>query len=742
MKIFVSSDAQVDEALRLLGNDSILSADCETSGLDPYTCKLWSVQLGNSQDTDILFPWNALSEESREKVRRFCDGKQLVAHNAKFDMKFLICNGFDIRDVYCTQEIERVLYAGKYFTFKLKDLMHRYFQVEMSKEERAVFYNEDRTQKSEFELRTEELGQWGAWSDELIDYALMDIQYLLEIKSQQEQKAKELGMENVVWLETKLVSVTAKMELRGVWLDEELVKPFADMVILKRDTLERKVMGQLEEAYRLAWQKEYARRMKLYTNWQQGHQKVVAESNKMRDPLDKRRKTQEALDMVAKSEKKKPYANAPKQEDPFNINSYGKLKMALIEATGFPIPNTTKDWLEENFDIHPALEELVEYRKFMKLAQFTELVGDINEITGYIHANFHQNGTKTGRYSCSKPNLQQIPVRTEEGKLFRTMFKAPKGMKLVGADFEGIELVILAFLAREMGLIQAINEGKDVHCYTMSKFLGCSYEIIKLAKDKKPLTEEQEQELQQARNIFDIRFSMPDLQKQDTLISWVAKLRDYTKTMTYGVVYGLSPYGLSAKFHCEFKEAEAFIKLVFSDTYSAIKTYLEESGNKGLQEGYNSTLLGRRRWFSKPRMKSYEEIEKEVIKQLNKEKRLWDSVDEDEWSALVAQAIKDAEKELRGKINAIKRMSANSAIQGLSADITKLSMVLFEKEFDGGNEYGLNLSVHDELWALVKEEDAERAKEVMERSMKRAGNKFLPNMRIGAEAKIEDAWIK
>jgi DNA polymerase I-like protein with 3'-5' exonuclease and polymerase domains len=736
-KLFVSSDSFVDEALELLGDgygaEKLIKLDTETSGLNPFKDKLWSVQLGNFTDVNVLFPFNALNKESRGKVEKFMADKTAIAHNAKFDYKFLKMAGFNIPNVYCTKESERVLWCGKYFTFSLKDLLFRRYQIEMSKEARTQFYD------GTFQRMIDELGDWGAWSDELIEYALEDIVYLDQLYLDQTDESNKMGLQNVVWLENKEVIVTANLELRGVWLDAEEVKKFASEISLKRDEQAFSLNKELRSAWEIAWQKEYAKRIHLWDAWNVEHKRIVEETRRMKDPENKRKKTSEALELVEQSNKNKPFSAKPKQEKEFNPNSSTQLREALSHIVGFPVESTKNEWLEENVDLHPVLETLMEHRKYTKLAQFATIIDQIEELTGRIHAYFDQLGTKTGRYTCSNPNLQQIPVRSKEGAAFRALFKAMKGRKLVGADFAGIELVILAGLSGEKLLIEAINKGWDVHCFTMSLFLKCPYELIKLAKDKLPLSDKQTNELLAAREGFERQFQMPELGKQETLYDWVKKLRDYTKTMTYGVVYGLSEYGLSNKFHCSFDDAKAFIELIFS-YYTAIRLYLAESGLNGLQQGYNSTLLGRRRWFIPPRKKNYAEIEALVISKLKKQKRLWDSVTDEEWEGLIEEETRLAEREFNAKINRIKRMSANAAIQGLSADITKLAMYIFERDYKG--EGGLILTVHDELWAEVPEEEASRASECLKTSMTYAAKKFLPEMRIDVDPVISDFWVK
>lgn len=733
-KIFIEKDSEVPEALALL-TDEVISLDTETNGLDPHSAIMWSVQLGTRADS-ILFPYSGLSETSKALLRKFTADKTLIAHNAKFDYKMLKANGFEVNKVYCTQEIEKTMFAGKYFTSGLKDVLHRRFQITMDKAIRDDFWN------GVFAERVREFGHIEAWSDDYIEYALDDIIYLHEILDAQAEDARQLGLDNVNWLENNLVPVVGDIELRGVWLDDKATKKFQSKVALRRDELRIDLFGQLEKSFNIRWQREYKRRMDLWDKWQAEHREVVKASNSLRDPNDKRRKTKEALDMVEASNKLRPFSAIPKAENTFSPTSPPKLQMALSELTGLSITTTNKEWLEENIDLHPAIAQLVEFRKFEKLVQFCELMEDINPVTGRIHASFHQNGTKSGRFSCSDPNLQQIPARSDEAKEFRALFKAEIGEKFVGADLAGIELVILAYFSGETTLLDAINTGKDVHCFTMSQFLSASYATLLKAKGGKELSKEEEEELKSARAGFESSFAMPELMKKPNLVSWVKTLRDYTKTMTYGAVYGLTPFGLSVKFHCTYEVAEKFLKLLFT-AYPNLKVFLKNEEELGFERKYAVNPLGRRRWFSPPRMKTYAEIEKEVMKDLDKQKRLWDSVTDQEWSDLMQAAVKASNKEYAGKIGYIKRQAGNFFPQSLCAEMVKLAMVKFDRDFRTGDESeGLILTVHDELWAKCKAENAERCKEVLEASMTYAVAKFMPEVVTKVDAVISDYWVK
>lgn len=730
-KIFVDSDKALDEAIKILDSFPILSGDTETSGLDPYTCNLWSLQLGTPNDF-FLIPFGILDEDSKAKLNKLFLGKLVIFHNAKFDIKFLLKNGITINKVWCTHEVERILFAGKYFTFGLADLIFRYFQIDMNKEIREDFFN------GIFENIVKSEGILNAWKDEYINYALEDIQYLHEIYGEQVKIAKDLGLYELSKLESRLSIEVAKMELRGVWIDNKALKKFQKQVNIRRDELENEVLSKLEESYEIFWRKEYAKRIVLWDAWKIEHEEVK-KANNQRDPNNSRKKAQEAKDAIAESFKKRPYNVQPVFESKFNPKSPIKLKEALIEATKFPISTTRKEWLEENIDLHPVINDLVEFRKFEKLSQFCEIVSTVNPVTKRIHADFQQNGTRAGRFSCANPNLQQIPAKTDEAKEFRSLFKAEKGNVFVGADYAGIELVILAQYSKEYELIDAINLGKDLHCFSMSKFIGCDYDILIKLKNDDNLTKNELKRFLEARENFETFFNMPSLKEILNNSEWVNKFRDYVKTLTYGLVYGLSAFGLSQKFHCEFTVADRFINKFFS-VYPKLGKFLNNLGKLGYTRKYAINPVGRRRWFSLPKRKTLSEIEKSVIANLDREKRLWDSVTDEEWTKLMNEAIKNAEKEYQGKINSIKRQAGNFFPQSLCAEMVKQAMVEFGDVWTGNG--GLILTIHDELIGEFNKADADEAKKVLENVMSKSAKQFLPDIDITVEAKIMEVWEK
>jgi len=734
-KVFVDSDTKFNNAIKDLSKYQVLSGDTETEGFDPYTKELWSIQLG-TPDSAYLFPVGYLKKQHKERLAKLIESVTIIFHNAKFDAKFLRLNGFPVTSVWCTHEAERIIYAGKYFNFSLKDLMKRYFNIEMSKVEREDFYN------GEFRARVKKHGYIKAWTPELIEYALNDITNLHRIMERQQKISVEYGLEYILDIECRLVLAIEAMELRGVWLDKRAVKKFESKVNVRLKELELSVSQQLEKSYGIRYMREHSEKMKLWDAWKVEHEKIKLANNE-RDPENKRRKLQSSKDAIEKSNEKKPFASPPKSEYEFNIGSHKQLKMALEEHLGMPLSTTNKEWMEDSINLHPMIAELLEWRKYQKLGQFCQMIDEINPVTGMIHADFKQNGTQSGRQSCANPNLQQIPSKTDEAKQFRALFKARKGYSFVGADYAGIELVIIANYSNETILIDSINRGDDIHCFTMSHMMSCPYDILVKLKKKQMLNEEDLEVFRKARKKFESLFYMPELIMKDSHIDWVNTFRDYVKTLSYGLVYGLTAFGLSKKFHCEYMVAESFINNFFG-VYRNIKRFLNKIEEESYQRRYALNPLGRRRWFSYPRRSSIEDIEKKVMKKLDEEKRLWDSVPDTEWNMLMDEAVKQDEKEFQGKIRSIKRQAGNFFPQSLCAEMIKISTTLFHEEWSKvkSRKTGLILSVHDELIGEFKESEVDKAKQLLEKIMTESAKRFLDKTKVNVEAKVMNVWEK
>ncbi|MBA7660814.1 DNA polymerase I [subsurface metagenome] len=315
----------------------------------------------------------------------------------------------------------------------------------------------------------------------------------------------------------------------------------------------------------------------------------------------------------------------------FNINSPRQLGSVLFEELKLPIRkrkgnySTAAPVLEELRGTHPVIEFILDYRQLAKLKStyIDALPSLINHKTGRVHTSFNQTRTATGRLSSSDPNLQNIPVRGELGKQIRQAFIAPPGSSLLTGDYSQIDLRALAHLSQDQGLLDAFKQDEDIHAATATRLFGVDASQV------------------------------------------TADMRRVAKTVNFGVIYGMSGYGLEQATELSREEAAQFITSYF-EKYSGVKQYLESTKQQARDTGYVQTLLGRRR----------------SILEINSDNR----------------QVREA----------AERMAINMPVQGTSADIIKVAMVKLYREMNKRQlKSKMLLQVHDELLFEVPEEELE-----------------------------------
>ena len=346
----------------------------------------------------------------------------------------------------------------------------------------------------------------------------------------------------------------------------------------------------------------------------------------------------------------------------FNINSTKQLGKVLFEDLKLPVQKKKKSGYSTDVEVleklrgeHPVIEELLAYRQIMKLnSTFVEgLLPYINEKTNRIHSYFHQTVTATGRISSAEPNLQNIPTRFESGKNLRKVFKPKEGCIFIDADYSQIELRVFAHIAQDDNMIQAFKDGNDIHSEVASKVF------------EKPLDEVTKKE------------------------------RTKAKAVNFGIVYGISDFGLGEQLNIDKKEAKEYIVQYF-EKYPKIKEYMEKIDEIAKEQGYVSTIFGRRRYI--PELKS----ESFLVRQFG------------------------------------SRAALNMPIQGTAADIMKLAMIEVNKKIEEkGLKSRLVLQVHDELLLEVPIEEKEEAIKLLKDSMENIIELSLP---LVAEVTSADSW--
>ncbi len=325
----------------------------------------------------------------------------------------------------------------------------------------------------------------------------------------------------------------------------------------------------------------------------------------------------------------------------FNINSTQQLGKLLFDELGLPPVKKTKTGYSTNAEVleklrgkHPIIEQILEYRQLTKLrSTYVEGLSKVIGPDGRIHTSFQNTVTATGRLSSVEPNLQNIPVRTELGAKLREMFAAPAGKVLVDADYSQIELRLLAHMADDSAMIDGFNSGEDIHTITASQVFGVALEEVTPA------------------------------------------MRRSAKAVNFGIVYGISPFSLSQDIHVSVAEAKEYMDKYFAH-YAGVREYMTKVVERAKEEGYVSTLMGRRRWV--PELKS---------------------------SNFNTRSFGE-------------RVALNAPIQGTAADIIKLAMIRVRDRLRAeGLESKLVLQVHDELIVECPEEEAQRVCELVREEM-------------------------
>jgi DNA polymerase-1 len=315
---------------------------------------------------------------------------------------------------------------------------------------------------------------------------------------------------------------------------------------------------------------------------------------------------------------------------PFNLDSPKQLQVILYEKAQIPVlrktptgqPSTAEDVLEELADVHPLPRLILEYRSTAKLrSTYTEkLPEQVNERTGRVHTSYHQAVAQTGRLSSTDPNLQNIPIRTPEGRRIRQAFVAPPGCVLLAADYSQIELRIMAHLSGDAGLLRAFAEERDVHQATAAEVFGVPLEAV------------------------------------------TADQRRSAKAINFGLIYGMSAFGLARQLGVERGAAQRYVDLYF-DRYPGVKRYMDETRARARDTGFVETVFGRRLYLPEIRSRN---------------------------RALQQYA---------------ERSAINAPMQGTAADIIKLAMIAVDHwcEHDSAGDARLIMQVHDELVLEVRE---------------------------------------
>jgi DNA polymerase-1 len=351
----------------------------------------------------------------------------------------------------------------------------------------------------------------------------------------------------------------------------------------------------------------------------------------------------------------------------FNVNSTQQLSDVLFKTLGLEPPDRGNKTASGHYSTsagvldllkgkHPVVDWVLEHRELSKLKStyLDALPQAVDAKTGRVHTSYSQVGAVTGRLSSNNPNLQNIPIRTETGRKVRNGFIAGRGNLLLSVDYSQIELRIVAHMAQDEGMLAAFRAGEDIHATTAAAIYGVSPEAV------------------------------------------TKEMRRHAKAINFGLIYGMSAFGLTRSTDLTLAEAETFVKTYF-EKFPGVKKYLDGIRRKAAEQGYVETLLGRRRYF--PALQGRQNVQMK-----NREER---------------EAI-------------------NAPIQGTAADIMKIAMIKIPPALEAaGLKAKMLLQVHDELVLECPKVELEETARVVQETMANAYKLDIP---LSTEARYGANW--
>ena len=575
----VDNESKIDELIQLLLTNKIFSLDTETTGTEPITAKLVGMSFSNRENEAYYVPVPAKDEEAQKIVNKF----KSILENEDYTKV-----GQNIKYDMMVLQNYGVEIKGPLF-----DTMIAHYVIQPETRHGMDYLAEIYLNYATIKIE-ELIGPKGKNQKNMRDlppeavykYACEDADVTLKLKNILEQELKKNGAEELFYgIEMPLVPVLAYMERNGVRIDTHALKQTSEHFTRQMNEIEK-------EIYQLA-----------------GMEFNISSPKQVGEVLFDR------LKIVEKAKKTKS-------------GQY----------------STSEEVLENLRGKHPVVAKILEHRGIKKLLStyIDALPQLINPETGKIHTSFNQTITATGRLSSSNPNLQNIPIRDENGKEIRKAFIPDDGCLFFSADYSQIELRIMAHLSNDRNMIHAFQSGDDIHAATAAK-------IYKT--DIGNITREQ---------------------------------RSKAKTANFGIIYGISVFGLAERMNVERKEAKELIDGYF-ETYPQVKDYMAHSIEAAREKGYVETIFHRKRFL--PDINSHNAV-------------------------------------VRGYA---ERNAINAPIQGSAADIIKVAMARIYQCFRQENlRSTMILQVHDELNFNVWPEEKERVEEIVIREMENAYKMQVP----------------
>ena len=569
----IDNEEKRKEFLQIIKTKEFFSLDTETTGTDPITAELVGMSFSFAKNQAFYVPVPADRQEAEKIVKEF---KELLENPKTLKVGQNIKYDMTVLSNYGV-EVQGPMFDTMIAHYVLQpELRHNMdYLAEIYLHYQTIHIEELIGSKGKNQGNMRDLSP-----EAVCNYACEDADITLQLKEVLEKELKENGAERLFYdIEMPLVPVLAYMERNGVCVDTEALKETSRHFTAR--------MKQIEEEV---------------------HQMAGMEFN----------------------------ISSPKQVGEVLFDKLKITDKAKKTKTGQYV--TSEEVLESLKNKHQIVEKILDYRGLKKLLStyIDALPQLINPRTGKIHTSFNQTVTATGRLSSSNPNLQNIPIRNEDGKEIRKAFIPEEGCEFFSADYSQIELRIMAHLSGDKNMIEAFQEGDDIHASTASK-------VYKIGLDE--VTREQ---------------------------------RSKAKTANFGIIYGISVFGLAERMNVPRSEAKELIEGYFQ-TYPQVKEYMDMSIAKARENGYIETIFGRKRFL--PDISSHNAV-------------------------------------VRGYA---ERNAINAPIQGSAADIIKVAMINIYRRFKAEDiRSKMILQVHDELNFSVYPEEKEKVQHIVIEEMEKA----------------------
>lgn len=634
--IYIDNDREAQKAVDYLSTFDRLGYDTETTGLEivKNKVKLLLMQLGTEEVAYLFDP----RKMDAQILKEILESKSIlkILHNAKYDYQSTKYDtGIVLRNVFDTMLSYRLLTSGL-----IEDGQGGYVPAGFRDKNKKIF-----PYKSLNFLCQKYLG---ITLDKEVRKSFTDNQYTKEYtKKQLEYAAKDVIVLHPL-CDILSEALTTEELIDTALLEFEFVRAAAEM-----------------ELNGVHINKE---------KWRH----IIASAKKEADGLKDTIAT-----MVAPLSDQNTLFGA----STVNIKSQPQL-LDIFQKLGYDLESTDEKVLKTCK--HPLASFILEFRAYEKLiSTYGEaILKKIDRDTGRLHYTLHQLGADTGRLSSEKPNIQNIPQDREDQEVkisFRECFEAEPGNSILTADYSQCELRILAELSQDRKFLEIFQRGDDLHIITSQEVFGYSDKeletYLKIKSKDHP-----------DANLLDWFTD-----KEVSIYKTVADFRDKTKTINFGIVYGLSAWSLAGRFKIPQNEAEEILDNYFK-TYRGIKNWLSQNAHRTLSNRYAQTIIGRKKYF-----------------------HLADPEDEEKF---------------RRSRGAVRRMGNNSVIQGTNADITKEALIRLQDAYDEIEGVKLLFTVHDEIVSEVPADMVEYVSELKTEIMKQAFHRFIKTVPVGKDDKV------